>query len=53
MKKTFILLLLIVATGCTTVRYNGTHSFVKEVDYPEVGKVITVYVGDHMVQKAQ
>lgn len=51
MKDTFILLLLVLTTGCTTVRYNGTDTFVKEVDHPEAGKVITVYVGDHMVQK--
>lgn len=48
-------LLLVIATllvsGCTTVKYNGTDTVVKEVDYPEVGKVITVYVGDHLVQK--
>lgn len=51
MKKILILVILIVMTGCTTVSYNGTDNFVKEVDYPEVGDVITVYVGDHMVQK--
>ena len=51
MKNIFILLALILVTGCTTVRYNGTDTFVKEVNYPEVDKVITVYVGDHMVQK--
>lgn len=42
---------ILVTTGCTTVKYNGTDTFVKEVNYPEVGKVITVYVGDHLVQK--
>ncbi len=43
--------LMIAITGCTTVSYNGTNTFVQEVDYPEVGKEITAYVGDHMVQK--
>lgn len=51
MKSIIVLLALLVVSGCTTVRYNGTDTFVKEVDYPEAGKVITVYVGDHMVQK--
>jgi len=51
MKSIIVLLALFVVSGCTTVRYNGTDTFSKEVDYPEVGKVITVYVGDHMVQK--
>lgn len=49
--KLLVLVALVVMTGCTTVRYNGGETFVKEVDYPEIGKVITVYVGDHMVQK--
>ncbi|MDF1830620.1 hypothetical protein [Cycloclasticus pugetii] len=51
MKNICFLLLLILVSGCTTVRYNGTDTFVKKVNYPEVGKVITVYVGDHLVQK--
>lgn len=51
MKNIFVIIVIIFMAGCTTVRYNGTDKFVKEVDYPEVGKVITVYVGDHMVEK--
>lgn len=51
MRNVIILLAFFVVTGCTTVSYNGADTFVKEVDYPEVGKAITVYVGDHMVQK--
>lgn len=51
MKNILIVMALILMTGCTTVRYNGNDSFVQEVDYPETGKVITVYVGDHMVRK--
>jgi len=50
-KNLFILLAMFVMTGCTSVRYNGTDTIVKDVDYPEVGRMITVYVGDHMVQK--
>ena len=51
MKNLFVIIAITLMTGCTTVRYNGTDTFAKEVDYPEVDKVITVYVGDHMVQK--
>ena len=51
MRIIFVLLAFVLMTGCTTVRYNGTDTFVKEVDYPEVDQVITVYVGDHMIQK--
>lgn len=51
MRKILGLMLILVTTGCTTVRYNGSETLIKKVDYPEVGKVITVYVGDHMVQK--
>lgn len=51
MKNLLIVVGLIFMTGCTTVRYNGADTFIKEVDYPEIGKVMTIYVGDHMVQK--
>ncbi|MGE4500347.1 MAG: hypothetical protein AB7C96_08405 [Hydrogenovibrio sp.] len=51
MKSILILLTLILMAGCTTVRYNGTDTLIEKIDYPEVGKVVTVYIGDHMVQK--
>lgn len=51
MKTIILIAVLIFVTGCTTVRYNGTQSIVKEVDYPEVGTIVTVFVGDHMIQK--
>lgn len=51
MKNMLIIMFLFVMTGCTTVRYNVTDTFIKEVNYPEAGKVFTVYVGDHMVEK--
>lgn len=38
-------------TGCATVKYNGTKTFVKQVDYPQVGKVMTAYIGDNLVEK--
>lgn len=44
-------LVTFLGSGCTTVQYNGTTSIQKSIDYPEIGQVITVYVGDHMVQK--
>lgn len=51
MKKFVILIIAFAMTGCTTVKYNGTKTFVKEVDYPEIGKQIIAYVGDYLVQK--
>jgi len=51
MKKLLVILVVLITTGCTSVKYNGTDTYVKHVNYPEVGKVITVYVGDHLVQK--
>lgn len=51
MKVLLLVISILIVSGCTTVKYNGTDTFVKEVNYPEVGKVITVYVGDHLVQK--
>lgn len=51
MKKFLGIIGILLTTGCTTVQYNGSDTYAKEVNYPEVGKVITVYVGDHLVQK--
>ncbi|MFT6218874.1 MAG: hypothetical protein ACJA2Y_000847 [Cycloclasticus pugetii] len=51
MRILFIVISIFIISGCTTVKYNGTDAFVKEVNYPKVGKIITVYVGDHLVQK--
>lgn len=47
----FIVLFFLILSGCTTVPYNGAETSVKQVNYPEIGKVNTIYVGDHMVQK--
>lgn len=33
------------------MKYNGATTYVKEVDYPPIGEVITAYVGDHLVKK--
>lgn len=51
MNKFLVILLVLLTTGCTTVKYNGTDTYVKQVSYPETGKIITIYVGDHLVQK--
>lgn len=51
MKKLLLVVIVFIMTGCTAVKYNGTDTFVKEVNYPEIGKVITVYIGDYLVQK--
>ena len=53
--KRFLLALagasVLLLSGCTTVKYNGTETKPVEIDYPERDKVVTAYVGDHMVSK--
>ncbi len=44
---------LTALSGCTSVQYNGNQSHVKDVNYPEIGTIVTAYVGDHMVQKGK
>jgi hypothetical protein len=51
LKKLVGIFVVLITTGCTSVKYNGTDTFVKEVNFPEVNKLITVYVGDHLVEK--
>lgn len=51
MKKFLSLFLVSFLSACTTVKYNGTETYVNQVDYPELNKVITVYIGDYLVQK--
>ncbi len=51
MNKIVTLLFVTVLSGCTAVKYNGVETYVNQVDYPEIEKVITAYVGDHLVQK--
>jgi hypothetical protein len=50
-KHIFLISLLAVLSGCTSVQYNGSPSAMKNVDYPPLGKEVTAYVGDHMVEK--
>ncbi|MFD2232126.1 hypothetical protein [Alkalimarinus sediminis] len=51
MKFITVFMVILIMTGCTTVKYNGSKTIVKTVDYPEVDEVVTAYVGDHLVQK--
>ena len=51
MKYPLAILLALVASGCTTVQYNGADTFTQAIDFPKLGEVITAYVGDHLVQK--
>jgi hypothetical protein len=51
MKILLLAFLILIASGCTTVKYNGTDTFVEEVNYPEVGKPMTAFMGDYLVQK--
>jgi len=43
---------LVVLSGCSTVQYNQIDRY-KMIDNPEVGSVVTAYVGDHMVEKGK
>ncbi len=51
MNKLLVSIFVILMTGCTSVHYNGADTAIKQIDYPEVGKTITAYVGDYLVQK--
>lgn len=52
MKKAILASLSALALhGCTTVSYNGSDQVVERISYPEVGEVVTVGVGEHMVEK--
>ncbi|OSQ42476.1 hypothetical protein [Thalassospira sp. MCCC 1A01428] len=50
-KIIFSVFAVLLLSACTSVKYNGTDTFIKEVDYPPIGAVTTVYVGDSMLQK--
>jgi len=51
MNNSIFFILIVFTTACTSVKYNGTKTYISEVSYPEVGKVVTAYVGDHLVRK--
>lgn len=51
MKTLLVGVAILLLSGCTTVKYNGANTFVKNVDYPELDKTMTAYIGDHLVQK--
>ncbi len=52
MKKIFIpIIILLLISGCTTVRYNSADTLIAKVDYPELGKVMTAFLGDNLVRK--
>lgn len=46
----FVALLALMA-GCASVKYNGAETRSEMVNYPEVGRMVTAQVGDHMVRK--
>lgn len=45
------ILIALLATGCTTVQYNGGDAKATLVDLPPIGEVATAYVGDYMIEK--
>lgn len=47
------LCVLFFLSGCATVKLNGAETQKSEVDEPPVGKVVTAYVGDRMLQKGE
>jgi hypothetical protein len=51
MKSLFLLLLVLLVSGCTTVKYNGAETRQTEVDYPAIDSISTAYVGDNLVAK--
>ena len=53
MKQVILVVIILLTTSCTTVKYNGPKHVVKQVDYPEIGKIATAHVGDHLVQKGK
>jgi hypothetical protein len=40
-----------MCSGCVAVKYNGAATITNDVDYPEIGKVVTANIGDPLVQK--
>ena len=53
MKRVALVVMILLMTSCTTVKHNGPKHVVKQVDYPEIGKIATAHVGDHLVQKGK
>jgi len=51
LKLVFTAIIFIFLTGCATVKYNGAETTAMKVNYPKVGKTVTVYVGDELVAK--
>ena len=51
MRLVLVALLLMASSACTTVKYNGSDTVVKKIDFPEIGVVHTVYIGDHLIKK--
>jgi|LSQX01.1.fsa_nt_gb hypothetical protein len=45
------MIVLFLFSGCVTVKYNGGTTFVKYIDYPPLDKIVTAYMGDHLVEK--
>lgn len=51
MKLTIILLTLAALSGCANIKYNGAERTTQKISYPNLGEIVTVYVGEHMLQK--
>lgn len=53
MNKLLLMISTSLVLGCSTISNNGPKIAVKDVSYPELGKVVTAYVGDRMVGKGK
>jgi hypothetical protein len=49
MRSAVLLLSILVLSGCTSVAYNGMRTYEEKTDFPEIGKEVTAYVGDYII----
>jgi len=50
-KLVLLATIILLSSGCATVKYNGGDIKRTKIDYPEVGAIVTAYVGDNLVAK--
>lgn len=51
LKLLLISFIAITLSGCASVKYNGAETTAMKIDYPAIGKIVTVSVGDELVAK--
>jgi len=45
--------IMFIVTGCASVKHNASTPIIKGVNYPELNKIVKVYIGDQMVKKGK